>query len=131
MCIIQERSQITLRLALEDGSSEEMTVTLCSDQAADMTRGLLGAGTPMGSALFGHRSGDLIPYRAGDIVSITVLRVRQTNTDLDQNASAQREANLRKAAADSERTNAMLFASSFTGKWGDYDPSAIPPGDDD
>jgi hypothetical protein len=25
-----------------------------------------------------------------------------------------------------EDTNAMIFASSFSGKWGDYDPDSIP-----
>lgn len=32
---------------------------------------------------------------------------------------------MRKAVAEVERRDAILFASSFSGKWGDYDPSGM------
>jgi hypothetical protein len=33
---------------------------------------------------------------------------------------------MKKTLREVEDTNAMVFASSFSGKWGDYDPDSIP-----
>jgi len=32
---------------------------------------------------------------------------------------------LAKALNDAERTNAQMFAASFSGKWGGYDPDGV------
>jgi hypothetical protein len=41
-----------------------------------------------------------------------------------------RQEAMRKARQQVDRTNAILFASSFSGKWGDYDPGGIDHWDD-
>jgi hypothetical protein len=38
---------------------------------------------------------------------------------------------MRQAVEQADRTNAMNFASSFSGKWGDYDPQGIEKWDDE
>ncbi len=44
---------------------------------------------------------------------------------MPDDAAARRQETLRKAVRQSEATNAILFASSFSGKWGDYDPTGL------
>ena len=39
---------------------------------------------------------------------------------VDRDAEARRQQVLKQALSDAERTNADMFASSFSGKWGDY-----------
>jgi hypothetical protein len=44
--------------------------------------------------------------------------------------AAKRQTQFNKAVRDVERTNAINFASSFSGKWGDYDPDSLPKDQD-
>ncbi len=61
----------------------------------------------------------------GDILQVKILSVTPSTslplTDLAQ----QREEAARKALQQVQQTSAMIFASSFSGKWGDYDPDGI------
>jgi hypothetical protein len=69
--------------------------------------------------------GAIIPYPMGDIRQIRIISVAPTQTAADVDAEARRAEVLKKALADAERTNAQMFAASFSGKWGDYNPDGV------
>ncbi len=54
-----------------------------------------------------------------------LLSVSPSQTFQSADAQAHHEEVIRKAIEHSDRTNAMIFASSFNGKWGDYDPTGF------
>lgn len=115
--------EVELELTTDEGK-ERMKVIIVPEESADFARGFLGINTPLATAILYHRSGDQIAYRSGDIHAVKVLSVKKSQTQPSDGAAARREAALKKAADEVDRTNAMLFASSFSGKWGDYDPKA-------
>lgn len=123
---VQVGMRVAVELVTEEGDQERMEVDIVPDDAADLSQGFLGAGTPLARALLGCRVGQIVPYRAGDIVRARVLSITASSRQAPEDAQAKRAENLRKAVETSDRTNAMLFASSFSGKWGDYDPASIP-----
>ena len=43
-----------------------------------------------------------------------------------ENAQEARENRMKKTINEVEHTSAVVFASSFSGKWGDYDPDSLP-----
>ena len=61
----------------------------------------------------------------GDIRRVRIAAVTPTDEGPDRGVALRREATLRKAVDQSDLTNAILFASSFNGKWGDYDPAGL------
>ncbi len=119
-------TRVEVELVTEDGDTEKIAVDIVPNAAADLAQGFLGAGTPLARALLGCRAGQIVPYRAGDILRARVLSVSASTRKPGTAAQERREANLRKAIDASDRTNALIFASSFSGKWGDYDPNSIP-----
>jgi hypothetical protein len=76
--------------------------------------------------LLGEKAGQVIPYLKGDILSIEVLSVTKPATAPAKDAAEKRKAKFKETLREVEDTNAMVFASSFSGKWGDYDPDSIP-----
>lgn len=112
---------VTLELINERGDSEPLTVTLVREQFADLENGLLGAQTPLAKAMLGKRAGVTIPYRMGDIRQIRILDVRPAQTTALADTEARRQAALQAALTAVERTNAEMFAASYSGKWGDYE----------
>ena len=68
----------------------------------------------------------VIPYLKDDIFAIEVLSVTQSSRTPPTDAQEKRQSNMNKAIREIEHTNAVVFASSFSGKWGDYDPDSIP-----
>ena len=96
------------------------------DAGADFSRGLLGESTPLAQAILGQAAGSLLPYTAGDARSVHILAVEAPDAPPPTEAVARRRAEtLRQAVEQAQRTDAMIFASSFSGKWGDYDPKGI------
>ena len=96
----------------------------------DEVEDLLGADTPLGRAIRAKFEGDEIDYAMGDVRRVRIAQVTpgqaaEAKTIADQ-AQARRDAVLTKARSAAERTNAEMFAASFSGKWGDYDID--PPG---
>jgi hypothetical protein len=61
-----------------------------------------------------------------DILSIQILSVTQPINKPPEDAAEKREAMMKKTLREVQDTNAIVFASSFSGKWGDYDPDSIP-----
>jgi hypothetical protein len=117
-------THVVVELLDRDGRIERLEVDIVPDRMADLASGFLGEGTPLARALAHQPAGALVPYRQADIVQVRVVSVTAaTSTASDQESL--REAMVRKAVEAAERTNAILFASSFTGKWGDYEPEGM------
>jgi hypothetical protein len=112
-----------------DGESERLEFDIVPDEQADFEAGFLGHGTPLARAIEGLAAGQAAPYRAGGGGLVRVLSVEPARSGPPADVARRRAETLRKAVDQSDRTNAMMFASSFSGKWGDYDPSALDPVD--
>lgn len=116
---------VELELIDEQGDREPLAVDIVKAQAADLAQGFLGANTPLARAIRGHTAGSEAPYHMGDIRVVRIVRVTPSQTIAPADAKERREAVLQKALNAAERTNAEMFAASFSSKWGDYDPQGI------
>ena len=112
---------VEVELIDERGNREPMRFDIVREEHADLDRDRLGVQTPLAKALIGKRVGALIPYRMGDIRQVRIVSVRPSQATTLENMEEQRQAQLQKALDAVERTNAEVFAASYTGKWGDYD----------
>jgi hypothetical protein len=117
--------QVEIEFVDRAGLTEKLEFVIVPDKQADYAHGLLGESTPLAQALMGHAPGDEMPYPLDDIVSVRILDVRPGDSVSDADAASRREATYRKAVADIDKRNAVAFAASFSGKWGDYDPRAV------
>ncbi len=124
--IIRVGCEVELELVDRTGKKERMKVVIVDDNAADFTHGYLSENTPIAKALVGEKAGNIIPYLKEDILSIQILSVTQPTNKPPEDAAEKREANMKKTLREVQDTNAIVFASSFSGKWGDYDPDSIP-----
>ncbi len=115
---------VTIELIERSGESERLELDIVPDQQADFARGFLGEGTPLGKALLGKEAG-IFPYTVGGLAKVRILSIRSSETPPPADTSSRRQAIIQKAIDESDRVNAMIFASSFSGKWGDYDPSGV------
>ncbi len=122
---VQTGVHVELELIDDQGGCELLSVDIVKAQAADLAQGFLGANTPLARAMRGQTAGNEVTYSMGDIRRVRILRVTPSQTVAPADAQERREAVLQKALSDAERTNAEIFASSFSGKWGDYDPQGI------
>jgi hypothetical protein len=132
---VQPGTHVVVELLNAHGESEQLEFDLVPDQAADFSRGYLGAGTPLAKVILNKPAGATLPYRQADITQVRILSVTPASDLPVDDLTQQREQAARKALEQVQRTNAILFASSFSGKWGDYDPDGIqhwdePPSDD-
>lgn len=124
--IITVGCQVEVYLLDRAGNKEQLTVIIVPDEAADFANGYLGENTALAKAMLGERAGTTIPYLKDDILGIEILSVSVSPDKPPEDAAKKREAMMKKAMREVEDTNAMIFASSFSGKWGDYDPDSIP-----
>jgi hypothetical protein len=122
--VVKTRTFVQVELVFETGL-ERLEFDIVPDGMADFPRGYLGESTPLAQAILGQPVGKTLPYHQGDALSVKVLNVRNSSNLPDENPSARRQETIRKAVEQSDRTSAMIFASSFSGKWGDYDPKGI------
>jgi hypothetical protein len=121
---------VKLELVDEQGQCEPLAVDIVQVQAADLAQGFLGANTPLARAIRGQTAGSEVPYVMGDIRSVRIVRVTPSQAAAPLDARERRAAVLQKALSDAERTNAEMFAASFSSKWGDYDPQGIAAWDE-
>lgn len=128
---VQIGAHVELELIDEQGGCEPLAVDIVKAQSADLAQGFLGANTPLARAIRGLAAGAEAPYAMGDIRRVRILSVTPSQVVAPADAKARREAALQKALQDAERTNAEIFASSFSGKWGDYDPQGMAGWSDD
>jgi hypothetical protein len=117
-------THVTLELTTVEGETEQLEFDLVADRAADFARGFLGESTPLAQAILGQPAGRPLLYQNADIRAVRILAITPSQA-VPEDAEARRQETLRKAVHQSEATNAILFASSFSGKWGDYDPTGL------
>jgi Transcription elongation factor, GreA/GreB, C-term len=123
--VISIGSLVEVILRDRAGKEERLRVVIVPSEAADFPYGYLGVNTPLAQALVGERVGAIIPYLKDDIYSIEVVSVIKSEIIPPMDAEKKRQASLKKAIREVQDTNAITFASSFSGKWGDYDPDSI------
>jgi Transcription elongation factor, GreA/GreB, C-term len=104
---------------------ESISLDIVQDRLSDFDHGLLSVEAPLAKAILNHPENDTIPYQMGDIRAVYIEKISPGKSLPDSENAVTRENIIPNALAESERTNAMIFASSFSGKWGDYDPSNI------
>jgi N-acetylglutamate synthase-like GNAT family acetyltransferase len=117
-------TQVELALVTRNGTSERQHFTLVRDAAADVEQGLLGENTPLAKAILGRRTGDVVPYKAGDLKEVRVLAISMGNTET-ADLSARRAATREKMIRDADATNTLIFSTAHGSKWGDYDPDKL------
>jgi len=113
--------RVLVELVDLSGEAERREFTLVTGKQADFKSGLLDENTRLGRALLGHRAGEMIPYRAGDLTEVRILAVQGGDGSISSDAAEKRRAAVQKAAAQSEITNQMIFSTASGSKWGDYD----------
>ncbi len=118
--------QVKVILRDWQAKEEHLEVLIVPDEAADYAHGFLGQNTPLAKALLGEKAGTVIPYLKDDIYSIEILSVTRSDTPPPKDAALKRQAALKQVQREVQDANAIVFASSFSGKWGDYDPDSIP-----
>ena len=117
-------THVTLELITEANETERLEFDLVADRSADFARGFLGESTPLAQAIYGQTAGRSVLYQNADIRAVRILAVEPSQF-VPEDADARRQETLRKAVRKSDSTNAIIFASSFSGKWGDYDPNGL------
>ncbi len=117
--------EVKVELVDRAGNKEQLKVVIVEDKAADFSLGYLSENTPLAKALIGEKAGTIIPYLKDDILSLEILTVTRPINKPPEDAAEKREALMQKAIREVQDTNAIVFASSFSGKWGDYDPDSI------
>jgi len=122
-------SKVEIILRDRSGKEERLTVVLVPPEAADFAHGFLGLNTPLAKVLLGEKAGTTIPYLKDDIYSIEIVSVTRAEMSPPSDAEQKREESLKKTMREVQDTSAIVFASSFSGKWGDYDPDSIPKDD--
>jgi hypothetical protein len=127
-------THVVLELIDEHGGREPLELDVVADAAADFDAGRLGIGTPLGKAIAGKRAGSVAPYKMGDLREVLICDVRPAAGGLAaataEDAAERRQATLDKAAQEIAKTNAQIFASTFEGKWGGYNPEGMDHWDD-
>lgn len=122
--VVQPWMLVEVEMAYEQGV-ERLKFVIVPDELADFNAGFLGEGTPLARSILGERVGVQVPYFIGDARTVQILRVSPTELKPDEDTAVRRQEKIKRAVEDSERTSVMIFASSFSGKWGDYDPQGI------
>jgi hypothetical protein len=123
-------AHVDLELIDASGVGEPLSFDIVPDKLADFKNGFLGEKTPLAQAINGHFAGERLPYQVDEIVEIHILDVQRSQVKPDEGIEARRQAALQKAVKQSDLTSTVLFASSYNGKWGDYDPSGLTEEDE-
>jgi hypothetical protein len=105
--------------------SERIEIEIVPDDFADFTLGYLGISTPLARTILGKKVGETIPYPVEGGIEVRIIQVTPSQKSPPREIAARRQATIQKAIDLSNHTNAVMFASSFSGKWGDYDPGPL------
>jgi hypothetical protein len=122
---------VVVELIDERGGREPLALDVVADEAADFDAGLLGISTPLGKAIAGRRAGSTAPYQMGDLRAVAIISVRPAATPAPTDAAERRQATLDKAAQSIAKTDAQIFASTYEGKWGGYNPDGMEHWEDE
>ena len=128
--VVRPGARVTVELipAADAGAGERLEVTLVPDEAADLDRGFLGMGTPLGRCLVGQAAGGTLPYNQGAVAWVRILAVVPGDVP-DTGVAADRQAALQKAVTRSETEDILRLALTVDVKWGSYDPDGLLPED--
>jgi hypothetical protein len=118
-------TRVEIELISEDGVVEPMALELVADAAADIDAGRVGISTPLARALVGRAAGSTVAYNQGDIRSLHLIAVAQSEIEPDMDAAARGRAAAEEALRKAERTTAEIFSTTFSSKWGGYDASQL------
>ncbi len=112
----QVRVGAHVEVALIDdmGNREVMAFDIVREQFADFAKGLLGVQTPLAKAILGKVAGRTVPYQMGDICQVQIVRVMAAESTELEDAEERRQVELAQALAAVERTNAEMFAASYS-----------------
>jgi hypothetical protein len=113
--------RVLVELVDSSGEAEQREFTLVNGKQADFMSGLLDENTPLGRTLLGHHAGETIPYQEGDLTEVRIIEVEGGTDPIPSDAANKRRAAVKKAAAQSEITNQMIFSTASGSKWGDYE----------
>jgi hypothetical protein len=117
--------RVTADLVGQSGSLERLSFVIVPDKKADFYAGFLGESTALAKAILGHAVGEDVPYPVGDYQKVHILSVvGVVEADL-AGAATQRKAEVQEAIRQAQRMNAMIFATTVEGKWGEYDPDGL------
>jgi hypothetical protein len=119
-------SFVEVELLDAEGNREPLAFDIVREKAADFDRGLLGVNTPLAIAIRGKPVGATVAYRMGDIRQVRILSVRPSQNTTAEDITERRRDVLEEARRKAERTNSEMFASSYSGKWGDYNIDEAP-----
>ncbi len=122
---------VELALKYQTSETEQVSLDVVADQSADFDHGFLGESTPLAKAIMGRQAGEVVPYRAGDIVEVRILSVSAELSAQPEDLSRRREETERRAIRHSDHTSAVIYASSMNSKWGDYDPDGLKEEDEE
>lgn len=122
---IDRFTQVDLELIDPSGEIDRISVIIVPDDQADYYAGYLGESTPLARAILGKHAGTVASYYANGLIKVKILKVSVVGKTEPGQAAAQRKAAVQQAITDAERTNAMIFATSVAGKWGDYDADGM------
>jgi hypothetical protein len=123
-------THVEVELIDQQGNGEPLSFDIVLEEFADFERGFLGANTPLAQAILGQCAGGVVPYRRGDINGVRIVSVGPSQTSAPTDAAERRQAVLKKALDKAERTTAEMFATSYSSKWGNYDPAGIAQWDE-
>jgi hypothetical protein len=123
--------QIDVELIDQRGDAEPLSFVIVGEKAADFDQGFLAASAPLAKAILGKAVGSEIAYRRSDVVAVRILSVGAESAAVLEDAAAHRQETVKKALQEAERTTVHMFATSFSSKWGDYDPDVLATGDED
>ena len=113
--------RVLVELVDTSGQTEQSEYILVPAEQADLKSGQLGENTPLGRLLLGRHAGQKLPYHAGDLKEVRILAVQPVDESVSSGAADKRRQAVKKAAAQSEITSQMIFATASGSKWGDYD----------
>jgi hypothetical protein len=113
--------RVLVELVDAAGEIERREFTIVPAAQADSRSGLLDGNSPLGLALLGRFAGVTVPYRMGGLREVRILDVRSGGGPVPAEAAEKRRADVRRAEAQSEITDQMIFAGASGSKWGDYE----------
>jgi hypothetical protein len=119
-------THVEIELLSRSGENENMAFDIVPEPSADYARGYLSERTPLAQAITGHMQGETVPYKMEALYAVRILKVELSTDAPLAELAKQRQEKYDQAVRDAERSNAINFASSFSGKWGDYDPDSLP-----
>lgn len=119
------RMRVCVELTSRAGERELLEFEIVPDPEADFYAGFLSENTPLARSILNQAVGSVVPYTVGDAKEIRILSASPGGGEGAAEAAAKRKAAVQEAIRHSDRTNAIIFASSFEGKWGGYDADSI------